>query len=331
MVCRIFSIAIIKGFPSFVLQKQISSGINDKMNKKQYKTYATTGKPFLLGAMLCITMSVSALNPDSAAASSDLKIEQTASVFFKAFSKIKQVDLPLEISADSALAIQNFYIALLRPTWGLDVGYIARATRSPENEEIVPTGILLENMFTGTRAIVNRSFGVNMHAAGEILFRVRSFDINQATTRAEALRALESVIPAVRLSDMLVSDNQPRSREVDVAANLEIRMCVLGAEIALSSDTNWIERLSGFTLTLYNQEKEPIAVLDETARTVHPLDAVLAIRDALHARAIIIREGEILALGALTKGHPVQELTRLRAVFDGLAESDPVFVYMGFQ
>ena len=192
------------------------------------------------------------------------------------------------------------------------------------------TGILLENMFTGTRAVVDRSYGVYMQAAAELLFRVRSADLNFADTKEQALAALKTVIPGVRLSDTLVSGPKPSDQSLASATNLEVRFFVLGRELELDQDSDWINKLSAYSVTMYDQDKKKIAML-EGSGLIHPLDAVLLTRDSLLERGIQVQENDILAIGQLTEGFAVKDLSRLRTEFEGLSDGDPVFVYMGFR
>ncbi len=257
-------------------------------------------------------------------------IESQASTIFKAFTKNHQIDTPLEVETEYVVDVQNYYIALLRPTWGMDVGYASLAMRKNPDWETPPTAILLENMFTGTRAVIHRSYGVHMHAAAEIMFRVGDQGINNASTREEALAALASVIPGVRLSDKLAARTHPVSQSFNSAMNLEVRFCVLGGEIPITSKHDWIKKLDNFSLSMFDQNKNEIAVNNEP-NAVHPLDAVLKTRDALHQRGIHLLPNEILAIGPLTEDFSVDELTRLRVVYDGLSDDDEAFVYIGFQ
>ena len=266
-------------------------------------------------------------NPTLASATD---IEATANTLFKSFTGTNSIDQHLGVDSETAIAVQDFFIALLRPTWGMDVGYAAQATEASNANQGLPTGILLENMFTGTRAVIHRSFGIDMQAAAELYFRVKSTDLNTAQTREEALLALYSVIPGVRLSDVLISDQVPHDQPLLSAANLEVRMCVLAGDLVLGGDHNWIQRLSTFSVAMFDQDKQQIAVKDPSM-SVHPLDAVLATRDALVQRGIQVQPGDILAVGALTDGHSVENLTRLRVEYEGLSEEQQVFVYMGFQ
>ena len=276
--------------------------------------------------MMAILLGVAA----SSAVAQEIDIEQTANTIFKAFTKNHQLESELSVDTDSALAVQDFYIALLRPTWGMDVGYVSSAMTGNSIPAEPITGVLLENMFTGTRAVINRTYGVHMHASAELLVRVGSDDLNVAASRQEALEALKSVIPGVRLTDVLMDADNPRGQAETAATNLEVRFCVLGGELELGSDTDWISRLADFSAVLYDQNKVKIFEYQNSAST-HPLDAVLQVRDALHVRGILLREDDILALGVLTESVAVEELTRLRAVFHGLSDEDQVSVYMGFQ
>lgn len=263
----------------------------------------------------------------TSAVAGETVIEETANRIFKAFSKNYRLEKTIDVSAASALAVQDFYIALLRPTWGMDVGYAAAGG----DETAKPlTGILLENMFTGTRAIIDRSYGVRMQASAELLFRVGSDGLNVASDRTQALAALDTVIPGVRLSDEILAGNAPHDSAVFAAANLQIRMCVLGGELKLDSNTDWIGRLARYSVVLYDENKDPVSEFENGAAT-HPLDAVLQIRDALLERGIELGKDDLLAIGPVTAGVSVGELSRLRAVFDGLSDDEQVSVYMGFR
>ena len=254
-------------------------------------------------------------------------VEETANRIFKAFSKTNQLESDLNVSPAVAVAVQNFYIALLRPTWGMDVGFAAAGG----NDATGPlTGILLENMFTGTRSTIDRSYGIRMRASAELLFRVGSDELNIASDRREALEALQSVIPGVRLSDALLAGDRPHHYAVTSAANLEVRMCVLGGELKLVPGVDWIDRLAEYSVVMYDQNKTTISDYQNTAAT-HPLDVVLEIRDALVQRGILVKQGDLIALGPLTHGVSVDDLSRLRAVFHGLSDDQQVSVYMGFR
>jgi len=257
-------------------------------------------------------------------------IEQTANTLFKSFTRTDALDTDLKVDSASAIAVQDFFIALLRPTWGMDVGYVALATEADSGVQGPPTGILLENMFTGTRAIIDRSFGINMQAAAELYFRVKSADLNTAQTREQAIKALESVIPGVRLSDTLLPEEIQAHKPLKAAANLEVRMCVLGGALLLNGDVGWIEKLAEFSVSMLDQDKQRIA-FRQSPMAVHPLDAVLATRDALLARGIEVSAGDILAVGTLTDSYDIENLTRLRVEFEGLTNEQQVFVYMGFR
>ena len=293
-----------------------------------YKVYAFSVlrfQPFrkiLLGLIFLLSC-----NP---AMAESVDIEQTANTLFKSFTRTDSVETDLKVTPDLAIAVQEYYIALLRPTWGMDVGYIAQATDEMSVAKGAPTGILLENMFTGTRAVIDRTLGIDMQAAAELYFRVKSENLNTATTREEALVALDSVIPGVRLSDALLPIPVGQDQSLHSAANLEVRMCVLGGPLQLSGEQNWNERLANFSVMMSDQDKQQIATLNPSM-SVHPLDAVLATRDALLQRGIQVVAGDILAVGTLTDAHRIENLTRLRAEFKGLSDEQQVYVYMGFR
>ncbi len=262
---------------------------------------------------------------------SAMSVEDNAVVIFSAFTEQQSLDATdLAVTPETADSIQDFYIALLRPTWGMDVGYASLAMARSDTAELPPTGVLLENMFTGTRAVISRSFGFDMHAAAELMVRVGSPELNHATTRLEALSGLQALIPTVRLSDGYRSDAGAQAPPLARAANLYVRLCVLGRELGLRHEPAEIENLSSYSVEMLDQNQQQI-VRKTSAGQPHILDAVLATVKALGSRGIEVRTGDVLALGPLTDRFPVSELTRLRAVFHDLDRDEELSVYMGFQ
>ncbi len=278
----------------------------------------------LFGA--CVLPTAAVFANDSA-----MSVEDNAVVIFSAFTKQQGLNpTDLAITSETAGSVQDFYIALLRPTWGMDVGYASLAMARSDTAELPPTGVLLENMFTGTRAVISRSLGFDMHASAELMVRVGSPDLNHATTRFEALSGLQTLIPSVRLSDGYRSDTSVPVPPLARAANLYLRLCVLGRELELRHEYAEIENLSSYSVEMLDQNRQQI-VRKTSADQPHILDAVLATVKALRLRGIEVRTGDVLALGPLTDRYPISDLTRLRTVFHDLDSDEDLSVYMGFQ
>ena len=178
--------------------------------------------------------------------------------------------------------------------------------------------------------MISRDFGFDMQAAAELLVRVRSKEINHATTRLEALNGLKTLIPAVRLSDAYPTDSGIGGQPLTYATNLKVRFCVLGRELKLKHEQIEIENLAEFSVELLDQNEQQL-VTATSDNYPHVLDAVLTTLNSLNSRGIEVIAGDILALGPLTESFSVNDLDRLRAVFHGLDSSEDLSVYMGFQ
>ena len=290
---------------------------------KRISIGVSLGRRIRMNALACAVMLAA-----GAASAEEFDIESAAVTLFDSFSKIQQQHDTLAMEPERVLDVQNYLIALMRPHWGMDVGYLADLGSDSQQP---PTGILLENMFTGTRAVVSRSFGIDMRAAGELMFRVGSDDINEAQTREEVIASLHSVIPSVRMTDRLLAAEDQDSVARHTAANLQIRMYVLGQEYEFSGEDDLIERLPEIRIVLLDQNKETLATSGPVADRQHPIDSILHMCHALNARGIRIEVGNVLGIGSWTDSYPVAELTRLAAVFNGLDQDRPVQVYMGFR
>ena len=260
-----------------------------------------------------------------------IDIESTAVQIFGAIKATQPLEQKLSVSTSDALVVQDYLIALMRPTWGMDVGYCANMAYHSDTHLMPQTAILLENMFTGTRAIVSRAFGIDMHAAGELMFRVKSDDINVASTRQEMITAVSSVIPAVRMTDQLLGEDEADDDAASVATNLQVRMFVLGREYKLNDDEDWIQRLPQVSITLSDEGGRELTNSNSQAKRLHPIDSLLLVRDALFERGILLKPNDVVGIGIWTGEYPIATLGRLAADFEGLADDKPERIYMGFK
>ena len=167
--------------------------------------------------------------------------------------------------------------------------------------------------------------------------RVGSASINQATTREEALAALESVIPFIELPDLMFAPGVELAATDLIAVNVGARLGVMGEEIFLESsdgsssldNRDWMEVLGNIEVDMVAGSAdeiaqgggEAIASGNSQALLGHPLDAVLWLVEDVKRSGQCLRPGDLLSLGSITAPMPVTSGQTIEARYHGLAEN----------
>ena len=250
----------------------------------------------------------------------------------------------LEVSEDQAIAyaehMRDRFILDLLPDFGPIVGYKAALTSPPAQArfgvEHPLRGTLLYNMLLESGATVPGQFGSRPLFEPDLMVRVRSADINQATTHHEVLAALESVIPFIELPDLMFAPGVELDANDLMAVNVGARLGVMGEEIPLGNSAlsprldgqDWVdvlgnievEMVTGAADSLDQAEMETIASGNSQALLGHPLDVVLWLVEDLKQSGQSLRPGDLLSLGSITAPMPVTAGQTVQAHYHGLTE-----------
>jgi 2-keto-4-pentenoate hydratase len=156
----------------------------------------------------------------------------------------------------------------------------------------------------------------------DLMVRVGSVAINHATTRAEAIAALDAVIPFIELPDLLLEpDIQPTAADL-VAINVGARSGVMGTPIPLTprpDGRSWLEVLGDTPVEMVNPVTgEVIAQGNTQALLGHPLDAVLWLVEDLQASGQWLHIGDVLSLGSITMPLPLEPNQTIRLQYHNL-------------
>lgn len=217
---------------------------------------------------------------------------------------------------------QDRLVAALATTEGPPVGYKAAATSPGAQKQLgleTPVlGILLRDMLHEDGAHVQLRSGARLILELDLLARVGNPAINAATTRAEALDALDAVIPFIEIGDLMVPKGVQVTGPLLQAMNAGARAGVVGEPVPIGTmSEDDLSAVSGKLML----NGAVVAQAPATQLLGHPLDAVLWIVDAARARGIVLQEGDLLSLGSMG---PFQLAApgEIRAVYAGLAEGE---------
>ncbi|MBJ3777716.1 2-keto-4-pentenoate hydratase [Acuticoccus mangrovi] len=217
----------------------------------------------------------------------------------KPFDAAAQAAQTIHTMADG-VCHQDRVVALLEEELGSVVGYKAAATSAGAQKQLgldgPVLGVLLQGMMRENGSTVVIKDGARMIFELDLLARVGSAAINEATTREEALAGLDAVVPFIELGDLMVPKGAAITGPLLQAMNAGARLGVVGNPIPIDGlDADALAGASG-VLTMNGTV---VAQAPATALLGHPLDAVLWIVKAANARGMTLKEGDVLSLGSL--------------------------------
>lgn len=195
---------------------------------------------------------------------------------------------------------QDQLVDRLGETLGAVAGYKAAATSAGAQRQLgldgPVLGVLFEGMIRPAGATVAVSEGARLIFELDLLARVGSEAINEATTREEALAAIDAFVPFVELGDLMVPKGAAITGPLLQAMNAGARLGVAGEP--LPADGLAVEDLAAASGQLL-KDGSVVAEAPATALLGHPLDAVLWIVREANARGWTLREGDVLSLGSM--------------------------------
>jgi 2-keto-4-pentenoate hydratase len=233
--------------------------------------------------------------------------------------------------ADGACA-QRLLVAVLEPQLGRTVGWKAGLTNEAVQRAFGVNhpvrGVLLEKMLLADGAIVPAAFGAVPRFESDLLVRVASPAINQATTIDEVARHIDAVIPFIELPDLVLARGERFDGGTMLAINVGARLGVIGAPIAVAPGL--AERLAAMTIVLSDDTGKEIARSEGRALMGHPLAVVLWLVKDLREAGEALRPGQLLSLGSFSPLSPPEAGRTVTATYLGLAEA-PVSVRVSFR
>jgi len=250
-------------------------------------------------------------------------------------AKTAAPDLIHGIKLPEAMKIQAQYVSLIGKEYGPVVGYKAGLTNKGVQEKFGVThplrGTLLKNMLLKDGTVIEATFGVRPLHEGDLILRVKDAGINKAKTPEEALRYIDAAIPFIELPDLLyepaVKINGPKLAANNVAA----RYGIMGEPIPLNPTVECMDRLKKFKLEIFDEKGTMLAEGTGSNLLGDPLTVVLWIKDSLNQEGIMLKEGDLLSLGTITKLMPAKAGTTIKARYTGLDPEGPVEVSVQFK
>lgn len=251
------------------------------------------------------------------------------------FNRIPLANTPPELTITEAEQLRDRFVERLTPILGQGIGYKAGLTSATAQERFNVShplrGILLEQMLLPSGSILSANFGASPLFEGDLIVRVGSEAINQATTRQEVLASLDAVIPFIELPDLVYESGLKLDAADLIAINVGARLGIVGEPIPLAPTPEWQARLGNIQLVILDETGKELATGKSNALLGHPLDVVLWLKNDLKSVGKQLKKGDLLSLGTITPLMPVQSGQTIRAQYFGLSEQGVIEISVNFE
>ncbi|TWO68519.1 fumarylacetoacetate hydrolase [Caenimonas sedimenti] len=238
------------------------------------------------------------------------------------------------MSEEDASCSRAKLAAVLAVRLGAPIGYKVGLTNEAIRRMVKGTGPAWGTLYGGdfvpSGAKVSVKFAARPTVEADLLVRVRSSDIQRATTPQQVLAALDQVIPFIELPDMLVANPNKLDARGMTAINMAARGGITGTSIAIPEDSAG----QGIFFDALGQMK--VQVADGSGRRMgtgtgadllgHPMASALWLVQALAKAGIVLKAGDLLSLGSFPPVVVPSPGLVLRVTYEGLTGAQPVWV-----
>ena len=258
-------------------------------------------------ALLAVAAALLGSGAAQAACLSDAEV----SAMFDAYAREQPAVNPQGLTAADGECSRAKFHRLLELQLGQPVGYKAGLTNPAVqkrfNADAPVWGTLYEPMMlaAGTQgASVQAAFGARPLYEADMLVRISSEAINRAKTPEDVLAAIDQVIPAIELPDLVVQTPGQLNGAAIAAINVGARYFVTGQPITVPSTR-------GERFQLLDGLRDMTAILKADGAEVdrgkgsdvlgHPLAAVAWLAQDLARVGMALKPGDLVSVGSFSK------------------------------
>jgi 2-keto-4-pentenoate hydratase len=213
---------------------------------------------------------------------------------------------------------------------GFKAGLTNPAVQKRFNYDKPVWGRLYEGMLLTSGATVDAAFGARPLYEADLLVRVRSAEINKATSPQQVLAAIDQVIPFIELPDLVVEAPGKLNGPAVGAINVGARLGVVGAPVAVpateAQQAALLDALRDMTVVLADGSGAEVARGRGADLLEHPLNAVVWLAKALAAEGEALQPGQLVSLGSFSPLLPPKPGLKVTATYQGLPGAAPVTI-----
>ncbi len=251
----------------------------------------------------------------------------------KYFAKAAALNPPAFSEEDGACTRAKLN-AVLAKRLGKLIGYKAGLTNPAVqkrfNYDKPVWGKLYEGMLLSNGATVDAGFGAKPLYEADMLVRVKSEAINQATTPMEVLDAIDQVIPFIELPDLMVDSipklNGPAVSAINVGARLGVTGTPMAVPLYRAERYAMLDALRDMNVVVKDASGARLGGGKGSDILEHPLNAVVWLAQALAKEGLAMKPGELISLGSFSALLPPKAGLTATVSYDGLGGAAPVSV-----
>ncbi len=273
-------------------------------------------------------LAVAAALASSGATAACLSDEQVAALY-ASYQARQPATNPEGLDAKDGECSRAKFNRLLVRDLGAPVGYKAGLTNPAVqkrfNADAPVWGTLYAPMLLANGATVDAAFGARALYEADMLVRISSEAVNQATTPEQVLAAIDAVIPFIELPDLVVEAPPKLNGAAITAINVGARLGVLGAPIPVQRTAEFSNALRDFVAVV---KADGVEVDRGKGSDVleHPLNAVVWLAKDMARAGQAMKVGDLISLGSFSKLLPPKPGLAVEVVYQGLPGTPSVKV-----
>jgi 2-keto-4-pentenoate hydratase len=211
--------------------------------------------------------------------------------------------------------------ALLGRQLGAPVGYKAGLTNPAVqkrfNADAPVWGTLYGAMLLPADSEVDPAFGARALYEADLLVRISSTAVNQASTPMQVLAAIDQVIPFIELPDLVVQAPPKLNGAAIAAINVGARLGVVGTPIPVEATPAFSDRLRDMEVLLMADGAEVDRGKGSDVLE-HPLNAVVWLAKDMARQGLAMKVGDLISLGSFSKLMPPKPGLAVQVIYQGL-------------
>lgn len=231
--------------------------------------------------------------------------------------------------ADGACTRTKLNAQLAPKIGGAVVGYKAGLTNPAVQKRFNATapvwGVLYSPMMLKDGATVEAAFGARPLFEADLLVRIGDASINQARTPEQAIAAIDQVIPAIELPDLMVEAPPKLNGAAIAAINVGARFFVVGTPIAVQRQAEMVDALRGMKIVVMGGGEDLDAGFGADVLE-HPLNAVIWLAQDLQKNGLALKKGDLVSVGSFSKLLPPKPGMKVEVQYQGLPDNPSVTV-----
>lgn len=203
---------------------------------------------------------------------------------------------------------------------GYKLGLTSIASQQFFNIDHPVVGVLYKDMFKMDGATISLSTANSLLIELDLLVRVRTDNIMQATTLQEVANDISEIIPFIELPDVKFDSKADNRVLLLQAGNVGTRWGVLGKPFVVKNHENLLSQLENMQAFLKDNNGQLISQGKGKDILGHPLNAVLFLLEQLRHRNASLSASDVISLGAIGRFSPAKANTTYQAEYHGFQE-----------